>query len=150
MFWSRLATLAMLCALSTCKARVSNNSSDLYSLHEIDAMYAHIGTTDTKDVDWRNNIDFVIPSSMGSAPSEQIERTRTDDHSLYWVLVSISKNAPWVRNIYILVDETPEWPYILPTNINVMLVNRCDYMQHCPTQRSTRVASLCAKTMWCI
>lgn len=32
----------MLCALSTCKARVSNNSTDLSSLHEIDAMYAHM------------------------------------------------------------------------------------------------------------
>lgn len=128
----------------TCAVQIEM-PNDPHLLNEIDELYANIETSNGRPLDWRSNIDFVIPSSLGSAPSKVIERTRTDDHSLYWVLVSISKNAPWIRNIYILVDGTPDWPYILPTNINVFLVNRCKYMKHCPTQNSFAVQTMIHK-----
>lgn len=95
--------------------------------------------------DWQKNIDVVIPSSLGSAPSDRIERSRIDDHSLYWALVSFSKNAPWVRTIFVLVDGNVELPYTVPDNINVKMVNRCDYMEHCPTQNSHAVYTMIHK-----
>ena len=95
--------------------------------------------------EWKNNIDIVIPSSFGLTPSKEVERSRTGDHSLYWVLISISKNAPWIRNIYLLVNGNIELPYELPSNINVKIVNRCDYMTHCPTKNSQAVYTMIHK-----
>jgi len=91
---------------------------------------------------WKKKIDIVIPSSLGSAPSKEIERTRTGDHSIYWQLISISKNAPWIRKIFILVNGNQKCPYKLPSNINVTFVNRCDYMGHCPTKNSMAVYTM--------
>ena len=97
------------------------------------------------NIEWKNNIDIVIPSSFGLTPSKEVERSRTGDHSLYWVLISISKNAPWIRNIYLLVNGNIELPYELPSNINVKIVNRCDYMTHCPTKNSQAVYTMIHK-----
>ncbi len=50
----------------------------------------------------------VISSSIGPAKSVEIERSRTGDHSLFWVLVSIGQNAPWVNHVWIVVNGEPE------------------------------------------
>ncbi len=95
--------------------------------------------------DWKKSIDVVIPSALGSGSSDEIERSRTDDHSLYWVLVSFSKYAPWVRTIFIVVNGNIDLPYTLPDNIRVKMVNRCDYMEHCPTYNSQAVYTMIHK-----
>ena len=95
-------------------------------------------TDKTDEYEWQKNIDVVIPSSLGSSSAE-VERSRTGDHSLYWVLISFSKHAPWVRNIYVYVNGKVDMPYKLPSNINVVMVDRCAYMGHCPTTNSQAV-----------
>lgn len=95
--------------------------------------------------EWKNEIDLVITSSLGSKIIGDRQRMRTDDHSLYWVLISISKNAPWVRNIFILVNSEIELPYKLPSNLNIKILNRCNYMKHCPSMNSMAVQTMVHK-----
>ncbi len=95
------------------------------------------------------DVDFVIPSSLGVDPSEyslkDAERHRVDDHSLYWLLISISKNAPWVRNVFILLNGKQELPYKLNGSLRITVVDRCRYMTHCPTKNSFAVATMVHK-----
>ena len=96
------------------------------------------------------DVDIVIPSSMG-APGNvtgEAERSRTDDHSLFWVLTSIVRHAPWVRQIFVLVNGVVENPYKHPYKQRslqkVQFVDRCLYMspENCPTRNGFAVATM--------
>eukprot|EP00912_Choanoflagellata_sp_UC4_P001879 UC4_evm1s1209 len=125
------------------RQKISDSSMHLNESHKI--------SSGTKNViTWQKNIDITIPSSLSSETSEDSVRSRTDDHSLYWVLISISKNLPWIRNIYIVVDghkgkPLPLLPYNIPSNINVIVVNRCKYLQYCPTKNGFAVQTMLHK-----
>ncbi len=90
-------------------------------------------------------VDFVIPSSLGVQNSKFTERSRTGDHSLYWVLISIAKHAPWVRHVWILANGEVQMPYKLPAPLSIRIVNRCKYMKYCPTKNSIAVLTMVHK-----
>jgi len=142
----RKNVLKELCGLGEFKGRWEGDRFRCFEQKKnVDKVLPLPDTSPVVKKDWKKEIDMVIPSSLGSEQSKQLERSRTDDHSLYWQLISISKNAPWIRKIFILVNGNIECPYDLPNNIHVEMVDRCDYMEHCPTKNIMAIQTMIHK-----
>merc|ERR1712166_841354 len=85
-------------------------------------------------------VDVVTTSALDNTPSVVVERSR-NNNELYWLIISVWKNAPWVRTIWVLVNGVVESPYNLPAGVDVKFYDRCIHMkkENCPTKNGWAV-----------
>ncbi|WP_052696982.1 stealth family protein [Pantoea sp. SM3] len=85
---------------------------------EIDIVYTWV---DSKDKDWINKKDNFI-SNERQHELYATEDSRFQSHNeIYYSLLSISKNMPWVRKIYIVTDEqSPLVPDIIKNKVTLI------------------------------
>lgn len=108
----------------------------------IDIVYLWVNGNDPV---WRAKKDAFLGKEKNQLDEQAINEARfTNNDELKYSLRSIEKNAPWIRNIYIVTDnQVPEW--LDTTNPRIKIINHTEIIprEALPTFSSTSIE-------WCI
>lgn len=112
-------------------------NGNMETQHDIDLVIAYV---DNQDLVWRNTyINFCKKNRLNQNIVDLLSSRYGGINFINYQMKLVSKNMPWVKNIYLLLSNIEQKPKDLPNNCKIILHHEFIPQQFLPTFNSTTI-----------
>lgn len=112
-------------------------NGNMETQHDIDLVIAYVNN---QDLVWRNTyINFCKKNRLNQKIVDLLSARYGGINFIEYQMKLVSKNMPWVKNIYLLLSNIEQKPKDLPKNCKIVLHHEFIPQQFLPTFNSTTI-----------